>query len=59
MLWTVDELCENLKLKKSSVYQMTSGKKIPVVKVGGLLRFDPDEIEQWLNEKRRPPIDAA
>ena len=29
--------------------------RIPFVKWGHLLRFDPDEIEQWINNARKPP----
>jgi excisionase family DNA binding protein len=46
-------------MKKSTLYQMTSGRRIPFIKMGGFLRFDPDEIGEWLNGKRVAPIDAA
>jgi excisionase family DNA binding protein len=59
MWWTADELCNELKMKKSTLYQMTSGRRIPFIKMGGFLRFDPDEIGEWLNGKRISPIDAA
>jgi hypothetical protein len=34
---------------------MVLERRIPHVKVGGLLRFDPVEIEAWLDEHRRRP----
>jgi len=30
-------------------------RRIPFVKWGHLLRFDPIEIEAWINGLRRPP----
>jgi hypothetical protein len=31
-----------------------SERRIPFIKWGRLLRFDPAEIEAWLDEARRP-----
>ena len=53
---TIDDLCEQLKMKKSTVYQMTCAKKIPYIKLGGLLRFDQKQIDAWLAEKSVQPI---
>jgi excisionase family DNA binding protein len=58
-LITSDELCEQLRMKKSTLYQMTCAKQIPYIKVGGLLRFDPKQIDEWLEQKSVLPIDAA
>lgn len=55
-MMTIDDLCEQLKMKKSTVYQMTCAKKIPYIKLGGLLRFDQKQIDAWLAEKSVQPI---
>jgi predicted DNA-binding transcriptional regulator AlpA len=50
-LWSLDKLVEVLAVKKSWVYDQTSRKKIPHVKVAGKLMFDPVEIDLWLNSQ--------
>lgn len=37
------------------VRRLVLEKRIPFVKWGHLLRFDPDEIERWIDTARRPP----
>ena len=36
------------------VRRLVSDRRIPYLKWGHLLRFDPVEIESWLDEARRP-----
>ena len=36
------------------VRRLVAERRIPFIKLGHLLRFDPDEIETWLDEARRP-----
>lgn len=49
----LDELCARYKLKKSSVYSKTSDEEIPYIKTGKNLLFDEDDIEAWLETKKR------
>lgn len=58
-LLTSDDLCDQLKMKKSTLYQMTCAKKIPHLKIGGFLRFDQDQIDEWLEKQSVAPIDVA
>lgn len=51
-LLTLDQICERLKVKRSFIYDLTSRRQIPHIKVGRLLRFDPDEINSWLQSQR-------
>ena len=46
-------LAERLRVKRSTVYAWAEQGKIPHLKLGRLLRFDPDEIEVWLQTHRR------
>lgn len=48
-LLTVDQLCRRLKLKKSYVYDLTYRKRIPFKRIGRFLRFDPEEIKEWID----------
>lgn len=43
-----EELCRFLSIKPSLMRKMIFEKKIPHTKVGRLLRFDKNEIEDWL-----------
>ena len=47
-LWGIDKLVEALGVKKSWVYDQTFRNKIPYRKIGGKLRFDPIEIDAWI-----------
>lgn len=46
-------LAGHLRVKRSTVYAWAEQGKIPHLKLGRLLRFDPDEIEAWLQTQRR------
>lgn len=52
MILDVYELSERLSISVSWIYAMVSMKKIPYYKIGRVVRFDRDEIERWLKEKR-------
>ncbi len=53
-LMTVGELAARWKVKESWVYQHMA--EIPHIKLGNLVRFDPEELEQsLLKSKRGPP----
>ena len=55
-LITKEDLCNQLKMKPSTLYQLTCAKKIPYIKLGALLRFDQDQIDLWLQQKIVNPI---
>ncbi len=46
-------LAERLLVKRSTLYAWAEQGKIPHLKLGRLLRFDPDEIEAWLQVRRQ------
>jgi excisionase family DNA binding protein len=45
-------LAERLLVKRSTLYAWAEQGMIPHVKLGRLLRFDPDKIEAWLQDHR-------
>ena len=51
--WTINELCDKLKLKKSYVYKLTFTEKTPHIKIGRPRIFKWEEIEKWLKEKTK------
>ncbi|MBL7197932.1 MAG: helix-turn-helix domain-containing protein [Candidatus Omnitrophica bacterium] len=48
---TIDELSEYLKIPKSTLYKMTTTKKIPCVKIGRQLRFRKSAIDNWVEKQ--------
>jgi excisionase family DNA binding protein len=49
----IGALAERLRIKRSTLYAWAEQGTIPHLKLGRLLRFDPDEIETWLQAHRR------
>lgn len=54
-LWDIDSVASRLGVRVRHIRRLVAERRIPYIKWGRLLRFDPDEIEAWLNEARRPP----
>lgn len=55
-LITIDELSEYLKIKQSTLYSWASSSMIPSYKLNGVLRFDKDEIEEWVKKNKVEPF---
>ena len=52
-LLTVKDVAKLLQCSIYQVYRLTGQKRIPYLKVaGGAIRFNPDEIEVWLDAQR-------
>ena len=47
-LITVKELAALINVKQSTLYQWAELKQIPSVKLNGALRFDLDDVLQWV-----------
>jgi excisionase family DNA binding protein len=41
-----------LSVNKRTIYDWVYEKRIPYYKIGGILRFSSDEIDNWLKKKR-------
>jgi excisionase family DNA binding protein len=46
-LMTLDQASKYLGVAKTTIYGWTSKRKVPFRKVGRILRFDKDELEEW------------
>ncbi len=51
-LVTVKELSEILSVKEPTLYSWAYNGSIPSYKLNGLLRFDMEEIEKWIEKSR-------
>ncbi len=54
-LLTTAEVAKLLGVAKRHIYRLVSEDRIPYLKWGRLLRFDPVEITAWLEGFRRSP----
>jgi excisionase family DNA binding protein len=54
-LWDIDAVAGRLGVQVRHIRRLVAERRIPYLKWGHLLRFDPVEIEQWLDNARRPP----
>ena len=53
-LLDITQLCEKIRVKKKTIYDWTHKGSIPYIKLGRLLRFDPDDIDRWLKKRKHP-----
>lgn len=51
-LLTIDQLAEQLGITVRHVRRLIAERRVPYLKVGKLVRFDPAEIAGWLDEAR-------
>lgn len=51
LLINVKQLSESTGLSVFTLYSWINQRRIPYVKVGRLVRFDPKKIEKWIEEK--------
>ena len=51
----IEWVAGRLGVKVRHVRRLVADRRIPFVKWGHLLRFDPAEIEAWIDGSRRPP----
>ena len=50
---TIKEVAEYLKVAEKTAYKLASKGDLPGFKVGGAWRFHKQDIDQWLEDKRR------
>jgi excisionase family DNA binding protein len=52
-LLTLKQVADQLSVNERHVRRLVAERRIPYVRWGHLLRFDPDEIAEWLDGGRR------
>ncbi len=57
-LLTIDQLAVHLGVTPRHVRRLISERRLPFLKVGRLVRFDPKDIAQWLDGSRLDPCRA-
>jgi len=54
-LMNIDQVAERLGVSVRHMRRLVAERRIPFVKWGHLLRFDPDEVDRWIEECAVPP----
>lgn len=54
-LLDIDGLADRLGVGERYVRRLVEERRIPYVKIGRLVRFDPEEVEAWIGTKRIEP----
>jgi len=49
--WTAEELAEVLSLSRKHIYKMAKKGRMPSLRIGGAIRFDPHTTAAWLESK--------
>lgn len=47
-LLTVEDVAALLKVEKQMIYKLKRDKKIPFVKIGGVIRFRRVDVNEWI-----------
>ena len=58
VLIDIGTLADHLGVDVRHVRRLVAERRIPFIKWGHLLRFDPAEISEWLDRQHRRPGDA-
>ncbi len=53
---TTEKVAEYVGFCKATIYEYVSARSIPFYKIGGQLRFDPDQIDEWIEKQRVPEL---
>jgi excisionase family DNA binding protein len=57
-LLDVPGLAAHLGVKERHIRRLIAERRIPFIKWGHLVRFDPDDIASWLDANRRRSLDG-
>lgn len=52
-LLTAEDVAKILQVNTQTVYQLKARHQIPFVKIGGAVRFDEEQIQEWIESKRK------
>jgi len=55
-LVTIDQLADRLGTSVRHLRRLVAERRIPFVKLGGLVRFDVAEVEAWVDASRHPAV---
>lgn len=47
------DVADSINASPKTVYKMAKSGRIPCHDFGGMIRFDPEEIQEWIDDHRR------
>ena len=53
-LWDVRDLCAQLRVGRSTIYDWVHMGYIPYVRIGDCVRFRASDIQEWINQQAKP-----
>jgi excisionase family DNA binding protein len=56
-LWTVRDVAAYLQLTVKGIYSLVEQRRIPVIKVSNRVRFQPQGVVAWVEQRRVVPLD--
>ncbi len=57
-LMSIEDAANYLSLKRSSLYQMSMRKSIPIVRIGRLIRFRKSDLDSFIEQRCEAPLNA-
>lgn len=51
-LWLYEDVADHLGVKVSTVMRWAKKRILPVVKIGGRIRFRPEDIKEWVGNRK-------
>jgi excisionase family DNA binding protein len=55
-LLTIQEVAELTGVSVTTLYKWVSQRKIPHIKMGRLVKFDPVKLDEWIKQQTRMPM---
>jgi len=55
-LLQIPELAEQLGVTERFIRRLVFERRIPYLKIGKFIRFDPEAVEDWIEEQRVPSL---
>jgi excisionase family DNA binding protein len=55
-LLTIQEVAELTGVSVTTLYKWVSHRKIPHIKMGRLVKFDPVKLDEWIKQQTRMPM---
>lgn len=52
-LVSIEEMMKKFMVSKATIFVWIKKMGLPSIKLGGTLRFDTREVEEWVNQNRR------
>lgn len=52
-LLSIEEMMNKFMVSKATIYKWMRYDGFPSIKLGGIVRFDPQEVDKWVDSNRR------